>query len=96
MKITQEVRDFAAKQNQPAEAFLAAEEAEKGMTGAIKDDPSLADKRFPGNPTLSYHSREPLSVICEVVVWQGHSPERLQAMNDYLERVEKLGIEAID
>jgi phosphomethylpyrimidine synthase len=31
MKITQEVRDFAAKQNQPAGAFLAAEEAEKGM-----------------------------------------------------------------
>ena len=34
MKITQEVRDFAAKQNQPADAFIAAateEEAEKGM-----------------------------------------------------------------
>ena len=31
MKITQEVRDFAAKQNQPAATFLAAEEAEKGM-----------------------------------------------------------------
>ncbi|MET0248113.1 MAG: phosphomethylpyrimidine synthase ThiC, partial [Sphingobium sp.] len=31
MKITQEVRDFAAKQNQPATAFIAAEDAEKGM-----------------------------------------------------------------
>ncbi len=31
MKITQEVRDFAAKQNQPATAFIAAEEAERGM-----------------------------------------------------------------
>jgi len=31
MKITQEVRDFAAKQNQPSNAFIAAEEAEKGM-----------------------------------------------------------------
>ncbi|MGC4250974.1 MAG: phosphomethylpyrimidine synthase ThiC [Sphingobium sp.] len=31
MKITQEVRDFAAKQNQPATTFLAAEEAEAGM-----------------------------------------------------------------
>src|SRR3546814_9104926 len=28
MKISQEVREFAAKQNQPAENFLAAEEAE--------------------------------------------------------------------
>ena len=31
MKITQEVRDFAAKQNQPVETFVAAEDAEKGM-----------------------------------------------------------------
>jgi phosphomethylpyrimidine synthase len=31
MKITQEVRDFAAKQNQSADAFLAAEDAEAGM-----------------------------------------------------------------
>ena len=31
MKITQEVRDFAAKQNAGVESFLAAEEMEKGM-----------------------------------------------------------------
>ena len=31
MKITQEVRDFAAKQNAGAETFLAVEEAEAGM-----------------------------------------------------------------
>jgi phosphomethylpyrimidine synthase len=31
MKITQEVRDFARLQNQGSEAFIAAEEAEKGM-----------------------------------------------------------------
>ncbi|WP_126173736.1 phosphomethylpyrimidine synthase ThiC [Altericroceibacterium xinjiangense] len=31
MKITQEVREFAARQNQPSDAFLAAEDAEKGM-----------------------------------------------------------------
>ena len=31
MKITQEVRDFAAKQNQPSDQFLAAEDAEAGM-----------------------------------------------------------------
>ncbi|WP_375392304.1 phosphomethylpyrimidine synthase ThiC [uncultured Sphingomonas sp.] len=33
MKITQEVREFAAKQNQPMETFVAAEEAEAGMAG---------------------------------------------------------------
>ena len=31
MKITQEVRDFAARQNQPMETFVAAEDAEAGM-----------------------------------------------------------------
>ncbi len=31
MKITQEVRDFAAKQNAPVETFVAAEDAEAGM-----------------------------------------------------------------
>jgi phosphomethylpyrimidine synthase len=31
MKISQEVREFAAKQNQSADAFIAAEDAEKGM-----------------------------------------------------------------
>jgi phosphomethylpyrimidine synthase len=31
MKITQEVRDFAAKQNQESSGFIAAEEAEAGM-----------------------------------------------------------------
>jgi phosphomethylpyrimidine synthase len=31
MKISQEVRDFAAKQNQPSTGFLAAAEAEAGM-----------------------------------------------------------------
>ena len=31
MKISQEVRDFAAKQNQPSTGFLAVEDAEKGM-----------------------------------------------------------------
>ncbi|HEX8625592.1 MAG TPA: phosphomethylpyrimidine synthase ThiC, partial [Allosphingosinicella sp.] len=31
MKITQEVRDFAGKQNGSADTFLAAEDAERGM-----------------------------------------------------------------
>ena len=29
-------------------------------TGSFMDDPNLTDKRFPGNPTKSYCSREPL------------------------------------
>lgn len=53
-------------------------------TGAFEDDPNLTDKRFPGNPTLSYRSREPLRVVGELVDWVGHPPEQLQAMRDGL------------
>jgi hypothetical protein len=59
-------------------------------------DPNLTDKKFPGNPTQSYRSREPLRVAGEVTEWQGHSPERLKEMKDHLERLKAQGIEAID
>ena len=65
-------------------------------TGPIVDDPNLTDKKFPGNPTQSYRSREPLRVIGEVTEWKGHSPERLKEMKDNLERLKAQGIEAID
>jgi hypothetical protein len=65
-------------------------------TGSIADDPNLTDKRFPGNPTKSYRSREPLRVTGEVTDWQGHSPEELKAMKDHLEELERLGVGAIE
>ena len=64
--------------------------------GAIEDDPNLTDKKFSGNPTKSYRSREPLRVIGEVVDRQGHSPEELEAMKDALERLRQQGVEPID
>lgn len=65
-------------------------------TGAIFDDPNLTDKKFPGNPTQSYRSREPLRIVGEVAKWQGHSPERLNEMKNFLEHLKAQGIEAID
>lgn len=65
-------------------------------TGPIEDDPNLTDKKFPGNPTKSYRTRDPLRVTGEVMEWQGHAPEQLQAMLDHLERLKQLGIEAIE
>jgi len=65
-------------------------------TGPIFDDPNLTDKKFPGNPTLSYRSREPLRILGEITDWQGHSPERLQQMKDHLARLKEQGVEAID
>lgn len=60
-------------------------------TGPFEDDPNLTDKRFLGNVTSSYRSRDPLRVISEVAEWQGHSPEQLQAMKDGLARLEAEG-----
>ncbi len=49
-------------------------------TGAFFDDPNLTDQKFPGNPTKSYRSREPLRVVREYLDWEGHSVEEIQAM----------------
>jgi rifampin ADP-ribosylating transferase len=66
-------------------------------TGPIMDDPNLTDKKYPGNPTKSYRSREPVRVTGELTDWQGHSPEALKAMKDNIERLlRQLGAEAID
>jgi rifampin ADP-ribosylating transferase len=65
-------------------------------TGPYEDDPNLTDKKFPGNPTKSYRTRDPLRVTGEVTDWQGHTPEQLKAMKDHLERLKDLGIEAIE
>lgn len=65
-------------------------------TGDYEDDPNLTDKKFPGNPTKSYRTREPLRVIGEVADWIGHTPEQLQTMRDHLERLKDMGIEAIE
>jgi hypothetical protein len=51
-------------------------------TGEIVDDPNLTNTRFPGNPTKSYRSREPLRVTGEVKEWQGHSLEQIAAMKE--------------
>jgi hypothetical protein len=65
-------------------------------TGPIEDDPNLTDKRFPGNPTRSYRTRQPLRVVGEVTDWEGHPPEVLQQMRDHLEELERQGVEAIN
>jgi rifampin ADP-ribosylating transferase len=60
-------------------------------TGEFMDDPNVTDKKFPGNPTKSYRSREPLRVVSEYTDWVGHSPEEIQAMKDAI-----VGLEPVD
>jgi rifampin ADP-ribosylating transferase len=56
-------------------------------TGPFEDDPNVTDKKFPGNPTRSYRSREPLRIIGEVTDWPRLSPEALQGWRDRLSAI---------
>jgi rifampin ADP-ribosylating transferase len=46
--------------------------------------------------THSIRTREPLRVLSELVGWQGHAPEVLQAVRDHITELERQGIEAIN
>ena len=56
-------------------------------TGEFEDDPNVTDKKFPGNPTRSYRSTEPLRVVGEVDDWPRLTPEALQAWRDRLAEI---------
>jgi hypothetical protein len=64
--------------------------------GLIEDDPNLTDKKFPGNPTMSYRSKHPFKVIGEISIWQGHPSEQVEAMKDGLAKLMEQGIGAIE
>src|SRR5215217_4650532 len=65
-------------------------------TGAFEDDPNVTDKRFPGNPTQSFRTREPLRVVGEVDSWEGHDPEVLKGMLDHLALLREQGLDVIE
>jgi rifampin ADP-ribosylating transferase len=61
-------------------------------TGEFEDDPNVTGKKFPGNSTQSFRSREPLRVVGEVVDWARHPPpEKLEAMRTALDSLERDG-----
>ena len=64
-------------------------------TGLIEDDPNLTDKKYPGNPTRSYRTREPLRVVGEIPDWEGHTPEELLNMRKTLEKLKQSGADTI-
>ncbi len=65
-------------------------------TGPIEDDPNLTNKKFPGNPTMSYRSAHPIRVVGELAVWPGHPPEQLKAMKEALEQMREQGTDTIE
>ncbi|GJF13094.1 NAD(+)--rifampin ADP-ribosyltransferase [Mycolicibacterium cyprinidarum] len=63
--------------------------------GPLEDDPNVTDTKFPGNPTRSYRTREPVKVVGEITDWVGHSPEQLRAMWDSLVDLKRRGLDII-
>ena len=53
-------------------------------TGGYENDPNVTDKKFPGNPTRSYRSAEPIRVVREVHGWTRLTRE---ALHDWRARI---------
>lgn len=53
-------------------------------TASFENDPNVTDKKFPGNPTRSYRSKDPLKIIGEVTDWMRLTPQELQSWQEKL------------
>jgi len=56
-------------------------------TGNFENDPNVTDKKFPGNPTRSYRSREPLKIVGEVRDWVRLTEEERQTWRERLANI---------
>ncbi|MEI2269974.1 NAD(+)--rifampin ADP-ribosyltransferase [Microbacterium sp. No. 7] len=65
-------------------------------TGPFEDDPNVTDKKFPGNPTRSYRSTDPLRVVGEEAGWPRLSPEALADWKRRIAAIEESGGEIIN
>lgn len=57
-------------------------------TREFEDDPNVTNKKFPGNPTRSYRSREPLKIVGEITDLKRLTPEELQDWHKRLESIQ--------
>ena len=64
--------------------------------GSFEDDPNVTNKRFPGNPTCSYRTRQALRVVGELEEWEAHSPDALKTMLDSLAQLREQGLDVIE
>ena len=53
-------------------------------TGDFENDPNVTSKKFPGNPTRSYRSQEPLKVVGEITDWMKITPDELRNWKEKL------------
>lgn len=66
------------------------------VSGSIEDDPNLTNQKFPGNPTNSFRSKEPLYVVGEVNNWVGHTEEEIRARKEGIAQLMKSGAKIIE
>lgn len=52
--------------------------------GSFENDPNVTDKKFPGNPTRSYRTQEPLKIVGEVTDWVRQTPEDIKKWREKL------------
>lgn len=65
-------------------------------TGPIENDPDLTDKKFPGNPTMSFRSEHAFRVVAEITGWEGHDADQVNAMKEGLARLNEQGIRSLN
>jgi len=53
--------------------------------GDFENDPNVTDKKFPGNPTRSYRSTQPLRIVGELESWDPYDAEFIQALRRRVE-----------
>ena len=64
--------------------------------GVIEDDPNVTDKRFPGNPTRSYRTTQPVQIIEEIHDWTPPPADVVAHLRARMGELAELGIEAMD
>ncbi|MEW2012597.1 MULTISPECIES: NAD(+)--rifampin ADP-ribosyltransferase [Microbacterium] len=65
-------------------------------TGPFEDDPNVTDKKFPGNPTRSYRSTDPLRIVGEVTDFPRLTPDALADWKRRIAAIEESGGEIIN
>lgn len=53
--------------------------------GDFENDPNVTDKKFPGNPTRSYRTGEPLKIVGELTDWVRQPAEVIQKWRERLD-----------
>lgn len=54
-------------------------------TGVFEDDPNVTNKKFPGNPTRSYRSASPLTIVGELESWEPYDTEFIRELRRRVE-----------